>query len=916
MDKLVILQHNVQHWGTRNNHLINIYREINPDVILLNSHGTKEEDSIRIHNYTTYKVNSTNSVSDGSAILVRKGLNHRLIDNFVTDVLSVKIETSLGWIQLATTYLPPRRPYLPFPDFHQLLYDNEPTYILGDLNAKHSFLGDRTENQVGKGLNRFLNNNKLVHLGPNFPTFLSHNSATAPDLVLSNDRTYHNTKIETGPLTSSDHIPVIMTITARVITEPRKNKLVYKRADWNKFREIIQTEIQEVREESEQEGIENVDNRLQSWYDVVAEGMRQAIPTTNRVLVAKPICNDNIKTIQKEFNTLLNFSRRNGWTLQSYARYRELKQLLVKECQKCYRRNWESEITHLADTYKDPTKFWQKIKKIRGVENTQTPYILDAQQNKIYDSAGKENIFRNIWSNVFKITDEENQEFDDENENLVLEYLAENWQRTTPTATISTNVLTGATVTESKITVNEIKVIIKRCKNTAPGFSNINKTVLDELPESALSYLVNIFNDALTLGYFPDQFKSGIINLIPKGSNSPLNPCNYRPITLLDVPGKIFERAINYRLKHHLIRNNLIPESQHGFREGRGTNTALTIITETIAQSVNRKQQCHIILRDVSKAFDKVWHNGLKYKILQLGLPPHMERILCDYLCDRTVNIRINNTIGPSIDILSGVPQGGILSPTMYTIYTRDIPLPSVDSYDILYADDVTQLVIHNGKSKRAMSYKVSKEIERINKFEKKWKIKTNQSKFTVIPLASKRNEDIIADGEYIETCKEGKTLGLKITSNGYLKHVQEILKRGERAIHSLIPLRKLPEKIKTHLVKAYILPIIEYPAIPLCALSRTQVGKLQKMQNRALRFAMNDCYPYQWTTEELHRVTKTKTMNVKLHERAQKIWNKVVPINNPIMTQLDNNQPHRNHAWFPSARYVVTRNIPEPLYS
>ena len=107
-------------------------------------------------------------------------------------------------------------------------------------------------------------------------------------------------------------------------------------------------------------------------------------------------------------------------------------------------------------------------------------------------------------------------------------------------------------------------------------------------------------------------------------------------------------------------------ENQFGFRSGRGTTHALAMVTEKIAQNKADGGQCQVIMRDVSKAFDQVWHVGLKYKILQLHLPLSTEKFLCDFLSDRTASIKINSYTGPPFTLNSGVPQGSVLSPTLY----------------------------------------------------------------------------------------------------------------------------------------------------------------------------------------------------------------------------------------------------------
>lgn len=914
MESIKIVQHNVLHWNTRKWELTHIYRTLDPDLILVNSHGVRDCESIKISGYTTYKINTSNEHNDGSAILVRQIIKHTIDDTFISDVLCVRVKTTTGPINIATTYLPPRRPYLPYPDIHKLMYSNDPTYIIADFNAKHIFLGNRTSNEVGKGLNIFYQNNKLIHLGPNFPTFFNINSASTPDLVLCNNKTFHNHKIEQGPLSSSDHLPIILTITSKAITEAVPPRLLMTNTNWDNFRKTVEEKLL-VQTEEREEPIERIDGMLDRWYSAIKEGITKNIPITKVKIVNKAITNRDIVLLQRQFYMLNNNAARYGWTRQDYAEYRRLKQQITIESRRQQEREWEKEITLLTNTHNNPNLFWSKIKALKVSTNSNPSYIL-SNNTKIYEDREKEIIFRNIWKNVFRISEEENEEFDTDNENRVHEYLRQNIKRTLPYDTLWPTRCSETNFVASAIKEWEVRRIIKKMKNNAPGQSGINKTILTELPDMAITKLNDIFNAALSLGYFPDKFKIGTIHLIPKGNKSPLNPINYRPITLLEVPGKIFERTINNRLRKHLHDNNLLPPEQHGFRAQRGTATAIALTTEIIAQTLSRKNHCHLVLRDVTKAFDKVWHEGLKYKILQLNLPGHLERLLCDYLSDRVANIRLKNVTGPDFEILSGVPQGGILSPTLYTIYIRDIPSPAIDSYNIMYADDITQIITYRGKSRMMMAAKVGNEIEKINLFEKKWKIKTNQTKFTLIPLAKNKNEDVIANGELIEFAKEGTILGLKTTSSGYGGHVKNIIQRGNQALGELWRFKNLPEKIKLHLIKAYVFPVLVYPTIPLAGLGSTSMRKIQRVQNKALRFAFNEHYPYNRNTRQLHEEGRVKPINITLYDRARQIWEKLESLEDPLFTVIKDNPIISSHAWFPSTIHILDGAAPLPLYT
>ncbi len=144
---------------------------------------------------------------------------YKLYDDYDTDFLAVKIETSLGPILISTTYLPQRRPNLPLTDMYRLLNNDVPTYIIGDFNGTHTQFGNRDINKVGKSLVSLIIQGKMIHLGPHFPTYFSRNSSTNPEMF-SNKHHYLNSTCEPDEITTSDHLPIIFKLsTTPFITE-------------------------------------------------------------------------------------------------------------------------------------------------------------------------------------------------------------------------------------------------------------------------------------------------------------------------------------------------------------------------------------------------------------------------------------------------------------------------------------------------------------------------------------------------------------------------------------------------------------------------------------------------------------------------------------------------------------------------
>lgn len=870
-------------------------------------------ETIRIPQYRIHQKNTANTHTDGTAIAVKHTIPHKIIDTFISDTLAVEINTTTGKIIIATLYQPPARPYIPTPDFLQLFRRNIPVYMISDLNANHQCLGYRRSNNTGRQIYNLIQNHIIQHIGPHFPTYTAANTRTTPDIILTNYRTHQNTHIKPGPLTTSDHTPIILTISTSPIQIPIAKRPSFVQANWENFKTEIENNIN-TNPFPNTATLEEIDEEIESWYSKILTATRNNIPTTHNRTLPTPQHSHETKLIMTQYTALRTHAHIFGWTRQHYNRYRALQNRLLESLINEGNLHWSQTIAQTATLYRKPETFWKKIKALSGNATPKPLYLIGPNNTRHYKEDEQEQLHRDVWEEVFT----DNGEEDDENTtNEVKDFLTDNIHRTFPYDTADENRLNNINnpITE-EITLDEIKFHIKRMKKTCPGESGINKTILRHLPEAAIARLHKIFNATVSAGYFPDKWKASTIRLIPKTGKSPHQANNYRPISLLEVPGKLLERIINRKLREHLEDNELHHPSQFGFRQSVGTNHALALTVETIAQYKADGGQCQIILRDITKAFDKVWHLGLKYKILHLGLPITYEKLLCDFLDDRKARIKVGNFMGNSFQLRCGVPQGSVLSPTLFITYTRDLPTPRTGR-NISYADDITQIIGYGGKSKEIMNRKTENEIEIVNTYENKWRIKTNINKFTPIRLGQIKGEPLIINDEPIDFQVKGTSLGLKITRTGYTQHVNERRNKAQAALTKLYRLKELPQKIKIHLIKALVLPVLDYPPIPLHTLSYTQTRELQQVQNKALRFATNQRYPYTLNTIQIHTLTRTKPINIRLYERAAKVWKTLEDQENQTYQELKNNMENilKYNNWFPSS--LNTINIrPRPIYN
>ena len=562
---------------------------------------------------------------------------------------------------------------------------------------------------------------------------------------------------------------------------------------------------------------------------------------------------------------------------------------------------------------------WSDVRKLMGGTNANVPYIISSQGKKLYSDKEKEQEFQQIWKNVFRISPADNIAFDSIHERQVNNHMnfnkfqIESYERTDLDRLDPDNYLLRP-VTESDI-IN----IIKDFKHKAPGASGINKILLMNIPKIAITKYKDIINATISMGYFPIILKNGIIILIPKPGKDAKDPINYRPITLLELPGKILERILNNRFQKYCEENRVFHDNQYGFRRGRGTDIAITKIYEKVAINQKEKDHCNIVCHDVSKAFDKIWLEGLKYKITkQQQLPQLIKKVLSSYVTNRTAQIRINTHLGNLFQLESGVPQGGILSPTLFIFYTSDIPRSGPNCEDVLFADDITQIIENTDQDKEQLVIDTERQISRINNYERKWKIMTNTTKFKILSISKTRPIPIQIDNRIIPFANECSILGLKIKRTGTVSHLTDRNKLARGQSQKLRRFANLKENTKLHLYKALVRPILEYPVIPNALASRKQIINMQRTQNQNLRLVAKNTDNRDKTIQQLHEHYNVEAVNVRLHRQANKLWNKfqLKETNVANISLIQNQNTRRDHNWWPRAAKKLCTDEPEPIYT
>jgi hypothetical protein len=287
---------------------------------------------------------------------------------------------------------------------------------------------------------------------------------------------------------------------------------------------------------------------------------------------------------------------------------------------------------------------------------------------------------------------------------------------------------------------------------------------------------------------------------------------------------KVLMRRLNRNTKQHGMEKT----TQAGFRKRHNTTIQLVRVMNDIISEFNKSKTTAMTLIDLEKAFDSMWINGLIKKMNDGGVDPNFTKLTHSYLSKRTIKVKVNSTVSTPRTIDSGVPQGSVLGPILFNLYTHDIP-DFQNTKTALYADDMATYA-HSYYAQAALTQNQI-HVRMLEKYYAKWKLKINESKTENIIFARKRTKDTV------------KYLGLQLDARLNLKrHIKMATTKGNAAIRILYPLLNrnsgMSQENKTSLYKQVIRPIITYGAPILSHISNYALQPLEVLQNKCMRLA------------------------------------------------------------------------------
>jgi len=222
----------------------------------------------------------------------------------------------------------------------------------------------------------------------------------------------------------------------------------------------------------------------------------------------------------------------------------------------------------------------------------------------------------------------------------------------------------------------------------------MNSAMLKNMVDELAFPLTSLIIESINKGYFPDRFKMVLITPIHKGGDMQALE-NYRPISILPVMAKVFEKILKSRLVTHLDSRKILSDYQFGIRSGLCTQDAMLNLVKFYSNALDKRSNVVVKYLDLSKAFDCVDHEILLRKLRNLSLSQQAFLLLESYLRGRKQAVKLNGTISSFIDINMGVPQGSVLGPLLFILYVNDYP-KHPRSCLTMYADDTMIAVLEN----------------------------------------------------------------------------------------------------------------------------------------------------------------------------------------------------------------------------
>ena len=626
------------------------------------------------------------------------------------------------------------------------------------------------------------------------------------DLVLTNEDDLISTIVHSDPLGLSDH----QVLTFHLIINMEDDITTFKHR-YN----LHKGDYHAMRKEAEamdwsQLYIKNLNEMWEGFSQTIKESMEKNIPKTKiaskRRLQPSWMSKKALRKIKKKYKLFKRFLETNSGA--AYRRYIVMRDKCKKEIKKAKKKH-ERKIAE--DCKENPKTFWKYVQEqTKAKQGISALKDQDGELKTAEDQ--KADILNDFFTSVYTT---------DSTEVPYLEECSKSY---------------GIGLSDIVVTPEAVENKLKQLNPTkAQGPDKIPPRVLKELSHELSIPLTHIFNKSLETGKIPDEWKTAVVTAIhKKGSKNEAG--NYRPVSLTCVLCKVLESIVRDEIVNHFNQHKLYAECQHGFRNRRSCISQLLEVIEDMTVFLNDGNSIDIVYLDFRKAFDTVPHKRLLMKLKSYGITGKIYQWIEDFLVGRSQQVKVGTSLSKKSEVTSGIPQGSILGPILFTIFINDLP-DGLKNVCKIFADD-TKIY---GNSKE--SHTIQDDINKLQEWSNRWNLYFNVDKCKVMHIGKNNpgvTYNMMKDGKEssIQTCEHETDLGVTFdTQLNFNKHIELAIGKANKMLGLIRrTFSYMNKEVFTMLYKSLVRPHLEYGNVIWNPVLKRQSISIEKVQRRATK--------------------------------------------------------------------------------
>lgn len=730
-NKFKIISWNIRSLSKNFNFLSLLQNTQNPDVILLQETHIDKKISLKNYNNLTFCNSDDNRSSSSLAIYIRNNIKYEEIK--ITSPfpnLCLKILSPFPFI-IANIYLSPSINYSEEQLNKFISQLGHDFIVAGDLNANSLLWSTKTNprGRIIENLTKILN---LSILNDQNPTFQGYHTQTIIDLILASNSLSHNFESHTLSDTyGSDHYPVIAEYDGYIFNNTRRITFRTDKADWDVYKNQFNIDNVDRR---------NIDNWVKTFTECIINAAKISMPLTKLTKNKKrlPFWNDEIKNKIIERKRLLReFTR--SYRLETHRKISNLTNQIRILFKKARAKSWDSFVSGI-DHKTNGYQIWNRVNAIKNSRKENSIHLL--RDNGTFLNDG------------FKIAEKLSDHFSHISKgNLTLQQIKtkEELENSLPSADDNHDHLEY----NHPIGRLELEAALQNAKGKSPGEDKITYEMIKQLPNIGINELLKILNTIMDNGIYPKTWKKALVIPILKAEKVNDQVHGFRPISLVSVLARIFERIINQRLNNELEKLGFFSKKQTAYRKKLSTMDNLASFSNCIANSFSNKELTVAVFLDIKGAFDTVWPAYILKELLKIGIKGKLYKTVRSFLTNRSLTVVNGVYKSLTKNLENGVPQGSALSCTLFLVAVNNI-IKNTNIKCTMYADDLTIWI--TGKKEKELNHQMQVQLNEIVSKLEQIGFTISENKTCFMTFSAKRNPPEIS----LKLLHKGVTTDLK----------------------------------------------------------------------------------------------------------------------------------------------------------